>query len=135
MKTTEYKSINFIIGYVLGKIQQFCISMNAGSHPFDGSVVVIPKSWFGLFEDLPAAYREISSNVVSSPLPSIKPALIAANRISNFLGKVVCDNSILSLAICLMKGKNNNAKINITNKNITFIITMQKSMNNQIIII
>ena len=66
MKTTECKSMSFIIGFVLGKIQQFWLGMHSGDHPFDGSVVAIPKSWFGLFEDLPAAYREISANVVSS---------------------------------------------------------------------
>ena len=63
MKTTEYKSINFIIGYALGKIQQFWLGMHAGDHPFDGSVVAIPQSWFGLFEDLPAVYREIIKSI------------------------------------------------------------------------
>ena len=63
MKATKYKSINFIIGYILGKIQQFWLGMQAGSNPFDGSVVSMPKVWFGLSEDFSEPYREIVQNV------------------------------------------------------------------------
>lgn len=59
MKTTEYKSINFIIGYILGKIQQFWLGMHAGSHPFDGSVVAIPKKWIGSINCAPETYSDI----------------------------------------------------------------------------
>lgn len=63
MKITEYKSINFIIGYILGQIQQFWIGMHAGDHPFDGSVVIVPQSWLGSVEDVPAASYEIIKNI------------------------------------------------------------------------
>jgi hypothetical protein len=63
MKTVTYKSINFIIGYTFGKIQQFWLGMCFKNHQFDGSVVVVPKSWFGLFEDCSEPYRKIIQNV------------------------------------------------------------------------
>lgn len=73
MKTTEYKSINFIIGYTLGKIQQFWLSMQSNNYVHDGGVVTIPKSWLLQDEDLdknlfiilnmvPRLFNEIISN-------------------------------------------------------------------------
>jgi hypothetical protein len=53
------KSINFIIGYALGKIQQFWLGMHAENHPFDGSVVAVPKQWIGSINCAPETYCDI----------------------------------------------------------------------------
>ena len=52
MDRTEHKSINFIIGYALGKIQQFWLNMQSNNYVHDGSVVAIPKLWLLKDEDL-----------------------------------------------------------------------------------